>query len=60
MEASHGFADGNKRVGHAAMEAFLLLNGWKITCGVNEQERVILEVASGAEKHNICSSNSVR
>jgi death on curing protein len=44
---NHGFADGNKRVGHAAMEAFLLLNGWEITCGVDEQETVILEVASG-------------
>ena len=44
---NHGFADGNKRVGHAAMEAFLLLNGWEITCGVDEQEKVILQVASG-------------
>ena len=44
---NHGFADGNKRVGHAAMEVFLLLNGWEIDCGVDEQERVILEVASG-------------
>ena len=44
---NHGFADGNKRVGHAATEAFLLLNGWEIICGVDEQERMILEVASG-------------
>lgn len=44
---NHGFADGNKRVGHAAMEAFLLLNSWEITCGVDEQETVILQVASG-------------
>jgi death-on-curing protein len=44
---NHGFTDGNKRVGHAAMEAFLLLNGWEINCGVDEQERVILQVASG-------------
>jgi prophage maintenance system killer protein len=29
------------------MEAFLLLNGWEITCGVDEQERAILQVASG-------------
>lgn len=44
---NHGFTDGNKRVGHAAMETFLLLNGWEIACAVDEQERVILEVASG-------------
>src|SRR5689334_5220464 len=44
---NHGFADGNKRVGHAATEAFLLFNGWEIVCGVDEQERMILEVASG-------------
>ena len=44
---NHGFTDGNKRVGHAAMETFLLLNGWEIVCGVDEQESVILQVASG-------------
>ena len=27
---SHPFVDGNKRVGHAAMEVFLLLNGHEI------------------------------
>jgi death on curing protein len=46
--SNHGFTDGNKRIGHAAMEAFLLLNGWEIACGVDEQESVILQVASGA------------
>jgi death on curing protein len=51
---NHGFADGNKRVGHAAMEAFLLINRWEITCGVDEQERVILQVASGQ-----CSGETV-
>jgi prophage maintenance system killer protein len=30
------------------MEAFLLLNGGEIACGVDEQESVILQVASGA------------
>ena len=44
---NHGFTDGNKRVGHAAMEAFLMLNGWEIVCGVDEQEKVVLQVASG-------------
>jgi len=39
--------DGNKRTGHAAMEVFLLLNGLEISADVDEQERVILAVASG-------------
>ena len=44
---NHPFADGNKRVGHAAMETFLVLNGYEIGASVDEQERVILAVASG-------------
>jgi len=44
---NHPFVDGNKRVGHAAMETFLLLNGYEITSSVDEQERVMLELASG-------------
>jgi len=45
--ANHPFMDGNKRTGHAAMEVFLLLNGLEISADVDEQERVILAVASG-------------
>ena len=44
---NHPFVDGNKRVGHAAMETFLLLNGWEIRASVDEQERVILQLAAG-------------
>ncbi len=44
---NHPFVDGNKRVGHAAMETFLLLNGYEIDADVDEQERVILQVAAG-------------
>jgi len=44
---NHPFVDGNKRVGHAATEVFLLLNGFEITASVDEQERVMIEVASG-------------
>lgn len=44
---NHPFVDGNKRVGHAAMEVFLILNGLEIVESVDEQERVILQVASG-------------
>jgi death-on-curing protein len=44
---NHPFTDGNKRVGHAAMETFLVLNGAEIDAGVDEQERVILDLAAG-------------
>lgn len=44
---NHGFVDGNKRVGHLAMETFLVLNGKEIDAKVEEQEKVILELASG-------------
>ena len=44
---NHAFVDGNKRVGHAAMEVFLVLNGLEINATVDEQERVILDLASG-------------
>jgi death-on-curing protein len=44
----HAFIDGNKRIGHAAMEVFLMLNGLEMNESVDEQERAILSVASGA------------
>ena len=44
---NHPFVDGNKRVGHAAMETFLILNGYEIDSGVDDQERIILDLASG-------------
>ncbi len=40
---NHPFVDGNKRVGHAAMETFLVLNGFEIEAAIDEQERVVLE-----------------
>ena len=48
LVANHAFVDGNKRVGHAAMEVFLLLNGHEIDASVDEQERLMLDVASAA------------
>jgi death on curing protein len=44
---NHPFIDGNKRIGQGAMEVFLILNGLEINSNVNEQEQVILDVASG-------------
>ena len=47
LVSNHPFVDGNKRVGHAAMEVFLVLNGCEIEAGVDEQEHIILSIASG-------------
>lgn len=43
----HPFVDGNKRVGHAAMETFLVLNGAEIDAPVGDQEHLMLDLASG-------------
>lgn len=48
LVCNHPFVDGNKRVGHAAMETFLVLNGWELVAGVDEQEQVILRLAAGS------------
>jgi death-on-curing protein len=47
----HPFLDGNKRIGHAAMEVTLILNGYKIDARVDEQETIVLGVASGDIDH---------
>jgi death on curing protein len=44
---NHPFVDGNKRVGHAATEVTLVLNGYQLSADVDEQERIVLAVASG-------------
>ena len=44
---NHPLLDGNKRTGHAATEVFLFLNGFEIRSSVDEQEQIILRVASG-------------
>ena len=44
---NHPFVDGNKRIGHAAMVAFLELNGAAFHAGIDDQERIILAVAAG-------------
>jgi death-on-curing protein len=44
---NHPFLDGNKRVGHAALETVLILNGYELSAGVDEQELVVLDVARG-------------
>ena len=44
---NHPFVDGNKRIGHAVMEVLLVLNGYELIASIDEQERIILGVASG-------------
>ena len=45
---NHPFVDGNKRIGHAAMEVMLVLNGFEIQASVDEQEQLVLNVASSS------------
>jgi death-on-curing protein len=47
LAKNHPFVDGNKRVAHAAMEAFLRLNKSKLTAILHEQETVMLRLAAG-------------
>ena len=47
LTLNHPFVDGNKRVAHAAMEVFLLLNGRELAGTVDEQERLMLDLAAG-------------
>jgi len=44
---NHPFLDGNKRVGHAAMETFLVLNGYQLEADVDDSENCILDLAAG-------------
>ena len=44
---NHGFLDGNKRIAHAAMEVFLVMNDMEISASVDEQERFMLSLAAG-------------
>ena len=47
LAQGHAFVDGNKRVAHAAMATFLLLNDAEIDAPIDEQEHVMLDLASG-------------
>jgi len=47
LVSNHAFTDGNKRIGHAVMEAFLKMNGLEINAAVGEQEQAIYDVAAG-------------
>lgn len=44
---NHPFVDGNKRIGHAAMETFLVMNRFELTADVDDSESIILRLAAG-------------
>ena len=44
---NHPFIDGNKRIGHAALEVTLVLSGFELNASVDEQEKIILDLAAG-------------
>jgi death-on-curing protein len=44
---NHPFVDGSKRAGHAAMETFLVVNGFESQASVDEQKRLMLDLAAG-------------
>jgi death-on-curing protein len=48
LARNHGFEDGNKRIAHAAMELFLVLNGDELQGHIDDQEHTILALAAGA------------
>jgi death-on-curing protein len=52
---NHAFGDGNKRLAHAAMEVFLVLNGAELACGVDEQEQFWLALAAGQKSRALTS-----
>lgn len=47
LALNHPFVDGNKRVAHAALETFLVLNGYELAAEVDDAERTMLSLAAG-------------
>jgi death on curing protein len=43
---NHGFIDGNKRIAVAAMDVFLLTNGYSLNIATDDAERMILDAAA--------------
>ena len=44
---NHPFVDGNKRIGHAALDSFLVLNGFELNAELEEQVDIFLQLAAG-------------
>ncbi len=48
LTKNHGYVDGNKRIGLAAMHVFARLNGTRLQVGEPEEVAVMLQVADGS------------
>jgi death on curing protein len=48
LVSNHPFIDGNKRIGHATLETFLVLNGFELAAPVADAERTFLALAEGS------------
>lgn len=48
LARNHPLVDGNKRLAWAGARVFCLLNGHDLVLGVDEAERLVLDVATGA------------
>lgn len=46
LAKNHAFVDGNKRIAQATAERFLVENGFEIVASVDDQEAMVLAVAS--------------
>ena len=44
---NHAFIDGNKRIGLGALAVFLKLNGFALTCSVEDEVATVLRAAAG-------------
>ena len=56
LAMNHPFVDGNKRIAHAAMAVFLDLNGFAIEATVDDQERLMLDLAAGALSRDVLTA----
>ena len=46
LHRNHGVIDGNKRIAVAAMDVFLLTNGYSLNIATDDAERMILDTAA--------------
>ena len=47
LGCNHPFLDGNKRIGHAAVEALWMLNGHELAATVDDAEHAMPRLAAG-------------
>ena len=47
LVSNHPFVDGNKRTGYVALLLMLRWHAWEIAADIDEQERIVLQLAAG-------------